>query len=54
MQSYYARIEIIVVVLVVEIVTFGIMASYGVGVMTCKFGEMFSYASSTFLYLPGA
>ena len=47
----YAHIEIVVAFLVVTIFSCLIIASYGVGVMTWEFGEMFSYGSSTFLYL---
>ena len=48
---YYAHIEIVVAFLVVRIFSCLIIASYGVGVMTWEFGEMFSYVSSTLLYL---
>ena len=47
----YAHIEIVVAFLVVNIFSCLIIASFGVGDMTWEFGEMFSYVSSTFLYL---
>ena len=54
MYQAYNHIEIVVAFLVVTMFSFLIIASYGVGDMTWEFGEMFSYASSTFLYLSEA
>ena len=42
MVATFAHIEIVVAILVVEMFSFLIIASYGVGVMTWEFGEMFS------------
>ena len=47
----YAHIEIVVAFLAVNLFSCLIIASYGVGDMTWEFGEIFSYVSSTFLYL---
>ena len=47
----YAHIEIVVAFFVVKIPSCLIIASYGAGVMTWEFGEMFSHFSFTFLYL---
>ena len=46
----YAHIEIVVAVVVVNIFSCLIMASYGAEVMTWEVGGMLSYVSSTFLY----
>ena len=47
----YAHIEIGVAFLDVIIFKFVNMVSYGVRVITWEVGEVFSYVSSTFLYL---
>ena len=47
------HIETVVAFLVVDIFSCLIITSEGVGVMTWECGELFSYVSSTFLYLPG-
>ena len=50
-EAIYPHIEIVVALLVVKIINCLIIASFGAGVMTWVFGEMFSYVSSTLLYL---
>ena len=47
----YVHIIIVVAFWSSAYLVFLIIASYGAGVMTWEFGEMFSYVSSTFLYL---
>ena len=49
----YGHVKIAVVCFAVKLFSLLIIASYDVRDMTREFGEMFSYTSSTFLYLPG-
>ena len=53
-EAHYAYIKIVAAVLVVNIVSCLITTSYGAGVMIWEFGDLFSYVSSTFLYLIGS